>query len=385
MHKLFVSLRTRALRYSISAWIYRCLAPVSKPTTLENSTAEQPLATPYLSATEPKFYGVYRQISRVGSVAWRVSLARRGRSYARTFSVKRYGSTDSALQAALAYRDKLVSEHAMVSRRENHVILRKNSRSGVPGVRLDQSRTPNRWVADIRFPQQGSVSQTFCVRKFGYEQAFELALQARVQMLSQVMDQKTIRSQCDPVLVALAPHKVVTEVVVPLTSDFVAPAPHTSSDVPGVFRFMYKRQRPDGSLLESPMWAAEYRWPDKAVLRRTYSIARFGEQTARQMAMDQHAMWKEAPPSKPIKGASRKKPNGSRKPICSVQRKIQRSRSHGGDLAFWQVTYRFPDDGRQRTATFSVSLYGEDGSYERAAQRCQQWQHMPPERLSTAK
>ncbi|MFN3437119.1 MAG: AP2/ERF family transcription factor [Acidovorax sp.] len=358
---------------------------MNKPITPENLTTEQQVATPSFLATERKFYGVYRQVSRVGSVAWRVCLARRGRSYAKTFSVKRYGSNEAAVQAALAYRDKLVSEHAMVSRRENHVILRKNSHSGVPGVRLDQSRTPNRWVADIRLPQQGSVTQTFCVRKFGYEQAFELALQARLQMLGMVVDQKTIRSQCDPVLVALAPHRVVTDVVVPLTSDFVAPAPRTSSEIPGVFHFLYKRRRPDGSLLESPMWAAEYRWPDKTILRRTYSVARFGEETARQMALDQLAMWKETPPSKPIKGASRKKPNGSRKPICSVQRKIQRSRSHGGALAYWQVIYRFPDDGQQRTATFSVSLYGEDGAYERAARRCQLWQHMPPTRLSTTK
>ncbi|MCO5358621.1 AP2/ERF family transcription factor [Acidovorax kalamii] len=358
---------------------------MNKPTTPEYSAAEQQLATPSSSPTELKLYGIYRQVSKVGSVAWRVSLARRGRSYARTFSVKRYGSNEAAVQAALAYRDKLVSEHAMVSRRENHVILRKNSHSGVPGVRLDQSRTPNRWVANIRLPDQGSVSQTFCVKKFGFEQAFELAKQARLQMLSRVLDRKTIRARCDPVLVALAPHRVVTDVVVPLTSEYVAPPPHTSSDVPGLFRFIYKRRRPDGSLLESPMWAAEYRWPDKTVLRRTYSIARFGEQAARQLALDQHAMWKEAPPPKPVKGASRKKRNGSRKPICSVQRKIQRSRSHGGALAYWQVIYRFTDDGQQRTATFSVSLYGEDGAYERAVERCQLWQCMPPARHSTSK
>ncbi len=385
MHRLFVSLRAQESGFLNSAWIYRRFAHVNKPTTPDYSAAEQHLATPISSPTEPKLYGIYRQVSKVGSVAWRVSLVRRGRSYARTFSVRRYGSNEAALQAALAYRDKLVSEHAMVSRRENHVILRRNSHSGVPGVRLDLSRTPNRWVADIRLPEQGSVSQTFCVKKFGYEQAFELAKQARLQMLNMVVDQKTIRAKCDPVLVALAPHRVVTDVVVPRTSDFVAPASRTSSDVPGVFRFMYKRRRPDGSLLESPMWAAEYRWPDKTILRRTYSIARFGERVARQLALDQHARWKEAPPTKPIKGVSRKKPNGSRKPICSVQRKIQRSRSHGGALAYWQVIYRFPDDGHQRTATFSVSLYGEDGAYRRALECCQQWQCTPPAKHSNPK
>ncbi len=31
----------------------------------------------------------------------------------------------------------------------------------------------------------------------------------------------------------------------------------------------------------------------------------------------------------------------------------------------WQVIYRFADDGQQRSATFSVGLYGEDGAYRR--------------------
>ena len=129
------------------------------------------------------------------------------------------------------------------------------------------------------------------------------------------------------------------------------------------------------------MWGAEYRWPDKTKLRRIYAISRFGEEEARQMAFDQHAAWQQNPPDKPIKGASRKKPNGSRKPICSVQRKIQRSRSNGPDEAYWQVIYRFPDDGQQRTSTFSVALYGEDGAYERATERCQQWEQTPPPKL----
>lgn len=346
--------------------------------TLQKLTLQEPTSPP----ADRRFYGVYRQVSKVGSLAWRVSMVRRGRAFARTFSVKRYGSDEAALQAALAYRDELIKQHAMVSRRENHAILRANSHSGIPGVRLDECRSP-KWVASIELAGKGTVFRSFRIDKYGPEQAFELAVQARKWMLDMVVDQKTIRTPRDPVVLALAPERVVTEVVVPLTSDFKAPERDHSSGVPGVFRAMHRKKRLDGGLWERPMWCAEYRWPDKAKLRRVYAVSRFGEEGARQMALDQHAAWQQNPPAKPIKGASRKKPNGSRKPICSVQRKVQRSRSRlgGPDTDYWQVIYRFPDDGQQRSATFSVALYGEDGAYERASERCEQWQRTPPPKL----
>jgi hypothetical protein len=262
-----------------------------------------------------------------------------------------------------------------------------NSHSGIPGVRLDDARKHPRWVASIELAGQKPVAEHFRIDKYGYEQAFDLAIQARKRMLSMVVDQKTIRAPRDPVVLALAPERVVTEVVVPLTSDFKAPERIHSSGVPGVFRFMHRKRRPDGSILEVPMWGAEYRWPDKAKLRCTYATSRFGEDVARQMALAQHMAWQQNPPAKPVKGAPRKGPNGSRKPICSVQRRVRpsKSRSGGPDIVSWQVIYRFPDDGQQRSATFSVALYGEDGAYDRAAERRQQWEKMPPPKLRPTK
>lgn len=352
--------------------------PLGSPVSAEALSSKQGEESP-----EPKYYGVYRHVSKAGSLAWRVSLARRGRAFARTFSVKRYGSDGAALQAALAYRDELIKQHPMVSRRENHAILRANSHSGIPGVRLDDARNPPRWIASIELAGQKPVAKFFRIDKYGYEQAFELAVQARKLMLDMVVDQKTIRAPGDPVVLALAPERVVTEVVVPLTSDFKAPERNHSSGVPGVFRFMHRKKRPDGSIWEVPMWGAEYRWPDKAKLRRIYATSRFGDDGARQMALAQHAAWQQNPPAKPVKGAARKGPNGSRKPICTVQRTVQpsRSRSGGPERVYWQVIYRFPDDGQQRSATFSVALYGEDGAYQRAAERRQQWEQIPPPKL----
>lgn len=306
-------------------------------------------------------------------------MIRRGRSFARTFSIKRYGSNEAAIEAALAYRNQLISEHAMVSRRESHVILRANSHSGIPGVRLNDDRPPGRWVASIVLNGR-SMSNSFSVKRYGYDQAFELALQARKQMLRLVVDRKTIRPPCDPAL-ELAPEHVVTDVVVP-PSVFVAVLNH-SSDVPGVFRFLFRRQRPDGSWLETPTWGAEYRWPDKMVVRRTYSVTRFGEDGARQMAFDQHAAWSRSPPARLVRDGKRKKHSQSRKPICSVERKIQHARSDGRPLAYWQVIYRFPDDGQQRSATYSVARYGEDGARARADDKCLEWQSAPPARLRT--
>ena len=327
---------------------------------------------------EPKLYAIHRQVSKLGSLSWRVSMARRGRSFARTFSLRRYGSREAAIAAALAYRDGIIKQYAMVSKREYHAILRADNHSGVPGVILDTSRQSPRWVATISYAGRGSISKTFNIAKYGAEQAFELATRERERMLAKVVDQRTVRPLADPA-VALAPVQVVTALVVPPSYAHPRPVHTTSCDVPGVFRFMHRRKRPDGSMWETAMWGAEYRWPDKVIRRKVYAVSRFGEEAAKQMALAQHAAWQNAPPARPIKGAPRK-PNGSRKPVCEVQCKTQRSRSQAGgsNYVYWQAIYRFADDGQQRTATFSATRYGEDEAFRMATECCAQWQREPP-------
>ena len=361
------------------------------PVTMSTDTALTPLTKlpddRQAPEPEPKLYAIRQVVSKHGSVSWRVSMVRRGRSFARAFSLKRHGSREAAIAASVAYRDGIIKQYTMVSKRENHVILRARNRSGVPGVFLAKSHGSPSWVASIAYENRRSTSKTFSIAKYGARQAFELATQARARMLAMVVDRRTIRKQADPA-VALAPVQVVTAMVVPPSYALPRPVHTTSCDVLGVFRFMYRRKRPDGSVWETAMWAAEYRWPERVLSRKVYAVSRFGEDAAKQMALAQLAAWQLNPPAPPVQGAPRKR-NGSRKPVCEVQRKLQRSRSQAGgpDNAYWQAIYRFTDDGQQRTATFSVTRYGEEEALRLATQCCAQWQREPPPKqaLKTAR
>ena len=122
------------------------------------------------------------------SPGWRVALVRRGEEHLRCFSAARYGSLDSALVAAKAWRDRVACELRPLTKAEYSQLVRSNNSSGHPGVYLRRQRKRNAagqeveylfWQAQTPEGVTPFRSKSFSVTRFGFDAAFELAVEAR--------------------------------------------------------------------------------------------------------------------------------------------------------------------------------------------------------------
>lgn len=122
------------------------------------------------------------------SPGWRVALVRRGEEHMRSFSAARYGSLDLALVAAKAWRDRVAHEVRPLTKAEYSQLLRSNNSSGYPGVYLRCQRKRNAageeveylfWQAQTPEGVKPFRSKSFSVSRFGFDAAFERAIEAR--------------------------------------------------------------------------------------------------------------------------------------------------------------------------------------------------------------
>lgn len=122
------------------------------------------------------------------SAGWRVTLVRRGKEYLRCFSVARHGSLDAALVAARAWRDRIAHEARPLTKAEYSQLLRSNNSSGHPGVYLRRQKKRNAagqeveylfWQAQTPEGVTPFRSKSFSVSRFGFDSAFNLAVEAR--------------------------------------------------------------------------------------------------------------------------------------------------------------------------------------------------------------
>jgi hypothetical protein len=128
---------------------------------------------------------------------WRVTVPRRKQRFTRDFSDGVHGNRDQAFQAALAYRDKLVQQHAPLSKPDYCAILKKNNRSGVSGLtRVDRwelfrGRRVRKVFWGVQWPIGNGRSRhkTFSILKYGEEAAFQLAWAARETALQALISQ----------------------------------------------------------------------------------------------------------------------------------------------------------------------------------------------------
>jgi len=112
--------------------------------------------------------------------------ARDGQTFSAFFSDKSYGGRAAALAAAVEHRGKLLKilgKPIHKLRRLNAEIVRRKGRSGIYGVRrvIDRKVRPWRkyWVAAWS-PELGVVRKMqFSIRRYGEEEAKELAIRAR--------------------------------------------------------------------------------------------------------------------------------------------------------------------------------------------------------------
>ena len=140
-----------------------------------------------------------RNISRIDSGSthgYQVRFMRRGYSFDQLFSDSIFGGKRKALHAAREFRDELEAEYPHYSRKEVAKIKSARHSSGTVGVHLSEEidgRWPNKpvylyWVAQWS-PEPGvRKSRRFSVNKYGSDEAYRLAVNARRKGLREMSE-----------------------------------------------------------------------------------------------------------------------------------------------------------------------------------------------------
>ncbi|WP_254229060.1 hypothetical protein [Agrobacterium salinitolerans] len=129
-------------------------------------------------------YGLSREEAagaRHGS-GWWVSIRRRGHRIVRLFKDSIYGSGDAAYRQARAYRDAIILAIPPATNIEQAVLLRKNNRSGISGVRRVETAEGDVWQATL-MTSEGQKRENFSVAKLGEEAAKSMAITQRRKWL----------------------------------------------------------------------------------------------------------------------------------------------------------------------------------------------------------
>lgn len=129
-------------------------------------------------------YGLSREEAagaRHGS-GWWVSIRRRGHRIVRLFKDSIYGSGDAAYRQARAYRDAIILAIPPATNIEQAVLLRKNNRSGISGVRRVETAEGDVWQATL-MTREGQKRENFSVAKLGEEAAKSMAITQRRKWL----------------------------------------------------------------------------------------------------------------------------------------------------------------------------------------------------------
>jgi hypothetical protein len=145
----------------------------------------------------PAMYGIRPVLDRGGrrSPAWEVSLMRQGEVYARFFSMSTYGSLETALIAAKAWRDEITAHVPQISKADFCNIIKKSNTSNFAGVYLMRRRNrkvkgatkiDDFWQAREPYSAGRMRTKSFSISRYGYEEAYRLAVEARKAFLSEV-------------------------------------------------------------------------------------------------------------------------------------------------------------------------------------------------------
>ncbi len=133
-------------------------------------------------------YAIRRHRAAIKAWCWRVRFSRRGVSYSKSFYDLACGGARQAKAQAVAWRDAQLAKIEALTLLDLHKKKRSNNVSGVSGVHFHKtSRQPlGFWQAKIRFHDGTSKAKAFSVRMHGYEEAFNLAVAARSELLAEV-------------------------------------------------------------------------------------------------------------------------------------------------------------------------------------------------------
>lgn len=138
------------------------------------------------------WYAIRKRTGTQGTV-YRVSLTRHGENVAKLFRTRDYGSARAALKAARAWRDSMSGAMPLETKQEFSQRVRPDNTSGCAGVYLKR-QTVHRgdWTGEYAFWQaqapQGVKpfrSRSFSVDRYGFDEAFARAVQARAEFVSE--------------------------------------------------------------------------------------------------------------------------------------------------------------------------------------------------------
>jgi hypothetical protein len=224
-------------------------------------------------------------------LGWRVNVARRGVHVDRLFSPHRYGTSDKALQAAMAFRDDVLAQLKLLSMAEYCTIVKSHNTSGIPGVRRTKEGA---WRMRIKLPDGREVGRLFSVSRHGEQGAFELAVQARAQALASVQDypvhhggkKQPVRDQPISVLGAY-------ELSRPTYVEAPDPNPYYKerTNVPGVVNFSIPYVRTNGEKTIKHYKLARYKAAGQKLKQRYFSVQEHGEEAALGLAIEQRKVW----------------------------------------------------------------------------------------------
>lgn len=108
--------------------------------------------------------------------------------YSKAFYDSACGGTKEAKAQAISWRDEQLKTVEALTLLDLHTQKRSNNVSGVPGVHFHKTgRQPlGFWQAKIRFHDGITMAKSFSVRLHGNQEAFDMAVAARADLLSLV-------------------------------------------------------------------------------------------------------------------------------------------------------------------------------------------------------
>lgn len=214
-------------------------------------------------------------------------MRRRGNLIHRRLSVKEFGSMDTALQAAIEFRDQINRECVPLTKRELCATIRGTNTSGVPGVFRARDGVQEYWKAGLLTANGTKRTRQFSIKKYGEDVAFDLAIQARSQLLDMVSGFHVHHPDIKNETRALpATQCQVTRQPCRLAPDENPYARERECDVPGVGITNVKTTTANGTTYITRYWTSMVR--DKAGLpkRRYFSVAKHGEDEAKRLAVE---------------------------------------------------------------------------------------------------
>jgi AP2 domain len=134
---------------------------------------------------------------------WRVAFSRQGVRHQKTFYFLKYGGRQAALAAATSWRDQHLESTPALTVLQFAQLARANNTSGAPGVSFERParQAQGIWQARLTLGDGTRWRKSFSVRQYGYEEAFNRAVEARERMLASATDRAYVH---DPFAAKLA-------------------------------------------------------------------------------------------------------------------------------------------------------------------------------------